>query len=338
MSKPKVGFYWCSSCGGCEESVVDLAEDILGVVGAVDIVFWPVAMDFKRADVEALPDQALAACFMNGAIRSDEQAEMAHLLRRKSQVLLAFGSCAHLGGIPALANLYERDAILQRVYDSAPSTQNPQGTRPQVRTSVDATGTAVGQGGNGRLLTLPTFDASVRTLDQTVEVDYFIPGCPPPPALFKQAVDALLSGNLPPKGSVLAPDIALCQECPRKDTKPDKVLVSEFKRPHEVLADPETCLLVQGLLCLGPATRGGCGAPCVEGNMPCTGCMGPTSRVRDFGAKALTGTASVLDAGEDAAIATLLDAIVDPEGTFYRYSLAGSLLGGKLGVQEGNQA
>ena len=116
------------------------------------------------------------------------------------------------------------------------------------------------------------------------------------------------------------------------------MLVAEFKRPHEVLADPDKCLLVQGLLCLGPATRAGCGAPCVEGNMPCTGCMGPTSRVRDFGAKALTATASVLDAGEDEQIATLLDVIVDPEGTFYRYSLAGSLLGGKLGVQEESNA
>ena len=51
--KPKVAFYWCASCGGCEEAVVDLAEKILDVVGAVDIVFWPVALDFKRADVEA---------------------------------------------------------------------------------------------------------------------------------------------------------------------------------------------------------------------------------------------------------------------------------------------
>ena len=50
MSKPKIGFYWCASCGGCEEAVVDLAEDILGVVEAVDIVFWPVAMDFKKRD------------------------------------------------------------------------------------------------------------------------------------------------------------------------------------------------------------------------------------------------------------------------------------------------
>src|SRR5512134_3974528 len=108
MNKPKVGFYWCASCGGCEEAVVDLAEDVLKVVEAVDIALWPVAIDTKRADVEAMPDGALAACFINGAIRTSEQVEMAHLLRRKSGVVIAFGSCSHLGGIPGLANFYER--------------------------------------------------------------------------------------------------------------------------------------------------------------------------------------------------------------------------------------
>jgi F420-non-reducing hydrogenase small subunit len=61
MSKPKVGFYWCASCGGCEEAVVDLAETILDVAELVDIVFWPCAMDFKRQDVEAMHDGAMAA-------------------------------------------------------------------------------------------------------------------------------------------------------------------------------------------------------------------------------------------------------------------------------------
>jgi len=56
MPKPKVAFYWCASCGGCEETVVDLNEDILKVADAVDIVLWPVALDFKRKDVEALDD------------------------------------------------------------------------------------------------------------------------------------------------------------------------------------------------------------------------------------------------------------------------------------------
>src|SRR3972149_5744556 len=104
--KPKVAFYWCASCGGCEEAVVDLAEKILDVVSAVDIVFWPVALDFKRADVEAMPDGSILACFLNGAVRTTEQVEMSELLRRKSRLLLAFGACAHLGGVPGLANLW----------------------------------------------------------------------------------------------------------------------------------------------------------------------------------------------------------------------------------------
>ncbi|MBI4277961.1 MAG: oxidoreductase [Armatimonadetes bacterium] len=313
--KPKVAFYWCASCGGCEEAVVDLAEDILKVVDAVDIAFWPVALDFKRADVEALEDGALAACFINGAIRTSEQEEMAHLLRRKSGVLVAFGSCAHLGGIPGLANLFDREAILDRVYRTAPTVDNDDGTRPQVRAETP----------EGRL-TLPEFSDTVRTLDQTVEVDYYLPGCPPPVGLIVDAVTAILEGRLPPRGSVLAPDVALCSECPRKTTKPERLLLKELRRPHEVLMDPETCLLAQGLLCLGPATRGGCGAPCVSANMPCTGCLGPTSRVRDYGAKALSALASVVDSNDEAEIAAVMAQVADPVGTFYRYSLPASLL------------
>ncbi len=129
--KPKVAFYWCSSCGGCEEAIVDLAEQILDVVAAVDIVFWPVALDFKKADVEAMEDGSILAAFVNGSIRTTEQEEMAHLLRRKSKVLVAFGSCAHLGGIPALANLWDRDDIFQAVYlDNVVDRQS--GRRPAV--------------------------------------------------------------------------------------------------------------------------------------------------------------------------------------------------------------
>ena len=102
MSKPKVAFYWCASCGGCEEAVVDLAEGILAVIEAVDIVFWPVAMDFKKSDIVALPDQALFATLLNGAIRTSEQEEMARLLRQKSQHLIAYGACACHGGVGAV--------------------------------------------------------------------------------------------------------------------------------------------------------------------------------------------------------------------------------------------
>jgi F420-non-reducing hydrogenase small subunit len=305
--KPKVAFYWCASCGGCEEAVVDLAEGILDVAAAVDIVMWPVAMDFKRKDVEAMPDQSIAATFLNGAIRTTEQEEMAHLLRRKSQCMIAFGACAQLGGIPGLANLWDRKRILERVY--------PDGVTPQT-TCLD----------NGRPVHLAGFYDTVRTLEQVVEVDYSVPGCPPTPELLKQAVGALLAGKLPPKGSVLAPDRALCDECPRKATKPEKLSIAEFKRPHEILIDHEQCLLAQGLRCLGPATRGSCGALCIQGNMPCTGCFGPTSRVRDFGAKAMSAMASLMEAKDDKGILEALESSPDPIGTFYRYSLPASLL------------
>jgi F420-non-reducing hydrogenase small subunit len=323
--KPKVAFYWCSSCGGCEETVVDLAEAILDVVAAVEIIFWPVALDFKRKDVEAMPDGSIAATFLNGAIRTTEQEEMARLLRRKSGLLLAFGSCSHLGGIPGLANLFDRESILKTVYFESGSTVNPERVLP-----------ATHYHDNGHTVSLPEFYNTVRTLDQVVSVDYYVPGCPPTPRILRTALQTLLGGDLPAKGTVLAPDFALCEECPRKDTKPEKLSITEFKRPQDLLIDEQTCLLAQGLVCMGPATRSGCDAPCIRGNMPCTGCCGPTSRVQDQGAKILSCLASLVESKEDAEIDRVLDTIPDPVGTMYRYGLPGSFLRRKK--LNGNQA
>jgi F420-non-reducing hydrogenase small subunit len=135
---------------------------------------------------------------------------------------------------------------------------------------------------------------------------------------------------------VLAPDHALCEECPRKESKPENLSLSQFKRPQEVLIDEEKCLLAQGLLCMGPATRGGCDAPCIQGNMPCTGCGGPTSRVRDQGAKVLSSLASLVEGKEEAEIDHAMATIPDPVGSFYRYSLPSSLLREKKHHSEGH--
>ncbi|MBU1905697.1 MAG: oxidoreductase, partial [Candidatus Omnitrophica bacterium] len=170
MSKPKVALYWCSSCGGCEESVVDLAQDLLKVVEAVDIVFWPVALDFKYKDVEALADGELAATLINGAIRTDEQEHIAKLLRKKSKLIIAHGACAHLGGVVGLANFSKREDILNRAYKEVPTVKNPKQTLPQVETED-----------SGHKLNLSGFHDSVKALDQVIEVDYYIPGCPPTP-------------------------------------------------------------------------------------------------------------------------------------------------------------
>ncbi len=315
MEKPKVAFYWCASCGGCEEAVVDLAEKILDVVAAVDIVLWPVALDFKRSDVEAMEDGSIAVSFINGGVRNDEQVEWVELLRRKSGLIVAFGSCAHLGGIPGLANFYDRESIFRRVYDDVPTMDNPDGTHPQPTSRVT----------EGELQ-LPAFHDTVRPLDQVIEVDYYLPGCAPPADLIEQGVMAILEGKLPPRGSVLAPDKSLCSTCPLAESKPEKMLISEFKRVATSAPDPEVCYLAQGYVCLGPATRTGCGERCIRANMTCRGCFGPTSEAIDQGATAASALASILDTKDSAEAERLMATLPDPAGLFYMYSLPASIL------------
>jgi F420-non-reducing hydrogenase small subunit len=314
-SKPKVAFYWCASCGGCEESIVDLAEDILKVVEAVDIVFWPVALDFKKKDVEAMEDGSIAVSFINGAVRLSEQEEMVKLLRKKSQLVVAHGSCSHLGGIPGLGNFWNKETIFNRAYHTTPSTDNPQGTVPLEKSVVD-----------GKELYLPRFYDTVYALDQVIDVDYYLPGCAPPRDLILNAVQAILQGKLPPKGSVLSPNKSLCDDCDRNETKPEKLTIKEVKRPWQVMLDPEKCFLAQGVICMGPATRTGCGERCIEANMPCRGCFGPTDQVLDQGAKFLSAFASILDTNDEKEIEKIVETIVDPAGTFYRFSLPTSIL------------
>ncbi len=320
MAKPKVAFYWCASCGGCEEAVIDLNEDILKVVEAVDIAFWPVALDFKYKDVEAMPDGGIAVSFINGAVRNSEQEEIVNLLRKKSGLVVAFGSCSHLGGIPGLANFYDREAVFTRAYKTVPTVENPDGTLPQLSTKVP----------EGEL-TLPEFYDTVKPLDQVVDVDYYLPGCAPPPDLIMNAVGAILEGKLPEKGTVLAPDKSLCQTCPRGENKPDKLVMKKVRRVHEIIPDPDKCFLEEGIICLGPATRSGCGERCISANMPCRGCFGPTNEVQDQGGKMASVIASVLGLDGEERLseeeaAKLVGQIADPAGTFYRFSLPSSPL------------
>ncbi len=320
MDKPKAAFYWCASCGGCEEAVVDLAEDLLKVTAAVDVVLWPVALDFKRKDAEGFGDDEIAVSFINGAVRTEEQEEMVSLLRQKSALVVAFGSCAHIGGIPGLANLWDHESIFERVYQTVPTVNNPERVYPRTQTEV-----------NGNELTLPEFYDTVRTLDQVIEVDYYIPGCAPPPDLIMDAVTAILEGKLPERGTVLAPNKTLCDTCPRAKNKPDKLSVEEIRRIHQVIPDPEKCFLEEGILCLGPVTRSGCGERCINANMPCRGCFGPTKEVADQGAKMLNAIVATLsveneDKVSDEKVEEIVSRLDDPIGLFYMYSLAASVL------------
>jgi F420-non-reducing hydrogenase small subunit len=325
-SKFKLAMYWAAACGGCEISVLNIAEKILDVAAAFDIVFWPVAIDFKYSDVHNYPDDFIDVCLFNGAIRNSENEEIACLLRRKSKLLVAFGSCATMGGIPALANLTDMNSIFQTVYLDNPSIDNPEGILPQPKSLVKE-GDLEG----------PIFYNTVKSLEKIVEVDYFIPGCPPEPHQIwsvLEVVVAALQGNvaLPPKGSVLgANGLAVCQEC---EFEKNEKQINRFFRPYEIVPDPTQCLLEQGLLCLGPATRGGCGALCPKVGIGCRGCYGGLEGVEDQGVRFLSAIASVIDAGStkdkeieiERKIGETVATLEDPAGTFYRFSLSNSLL------------
>lgn len=316
MEKLKFGFYWAASCGGCEIAVLDVDEAILEVLEVAEVLFWPVAMDIKYKDVEEMEDAFMDVVFFNGAIRNEEQEHLAKLLRKKTKYLVAFGSCAHTGGIPGLANLSNREEIFERVYLSSPSTVNPEKYTPKTEFDVP----------EGKLY-IPEFYDEVQPLDEVVDVDYYLPGCPPPADLVLNAVRAIASGELPPAGTILAPNLAVCDECPReKEGKQIKIL----KRIIYEEPDPEKCLLDQGFICMGPATRGGCEAQCLNANMPCTGCGGALPDAIEQGSSMISALSTVLglasEKEDDFDFEMLLEQLKDPVGTFYKYSLADSII------------
>jgi F420-non-reducing hydrogenase small subunit len=315
QAKPKLALYWAASCGGCEITVAELGMRLVTVGELVDIVLWPCIMDFKYSDVEAMADGEIDICLFNGAIRTSENEHLAKLLRKKSKVMVAFGSCSHTGGIPAMANFYDAESILERVYDTVPSVDDSRGTRPAESTRVP----------EGEI-ELPAFYDQVKTLAQTVEVDYFMPGCPPVVDQVWNVLQVILSGELPPAGAVIGVDGKTnCDVCTREKGEPGQ-RIKEFKRPHLVDLDPDTCFLTQGVICCGPATRAGCGLPCINGNMPCRGCYGPPDGVVDQGAKLISAIGALVDTDAPEALEQILDTIVDPAGLGYRFGLANSVL------------
>jgi F420-non-reducing hydrogenase small subunit len=283
-----------------------------------DVAFWPVAMDAKYKDVEAMADKSITLTLFNGGIRNEENEYLAKLLRQKSQILVAFGSCASEGCIPGLANFSPMDSLFDAVYETV-STENPDGVRPQFNFDMP----------EGKLH-IPAFYPVLKTLDQVVDVDYYIPGCPPESHQIAAVVGVVLAAlrgevELPPKGSVIgAGHSTVCDECPRKR---DVKKIKRFVRIHQAESiDPEICLLEQGILCNGPATRDGCNARCPQVNAACIGCYGPAPGVVDYGARMMTALASVIDSRDPEEIERILDGIPDPAGSFYRFNLAHSLL------------
>lgn len=276
-------------CFGCHMSLLDLHEEVLDVLGAVELVYSPIidVKDFDRADIGIL----------DGAVATEENEETARRFREKCDVLIALGTCSCYGGIPGMRNLFALDDVLNSVYgDSVPSSDE-----------------------------IPRPLPNVKSLDQVVRVDYYIPGCPPLPHQIQDALVTLLNGGQPVELTR-----GKCAQCTR--TKKElyvqrrDFVTDGIKAVMELdEIDPKKCFLEQGIVCMGPVTREGCESKCpTHANMPCRGCWGPTPEAKEVGAKMVNSLASILPAG---AMMFMEDIV----GTGYRYSMAISEVPGRMG-------
>ncbi|UCH10598.1 MAG: methyl viologen-reducing hydrogenase [Fidelibacterota bacterium] len=256
---------WLNICGGCEVAILDLGEKLLDVLPSLEFVHMPVLMDHKyfgqtgeKSELE-IPEADVG--MISGGIRNEKEKHVAEEMRKKCKTLIALGSCACFGGIPALANMYTLDDIYEKVYRDSKTTE-----------SADTPSKDI-----------PPLTDRVYAVDEVVNVDVHIPGCPMNPVIILEALTCLLEGK-----PFELPERSVCDDCPTKREEKSDV---GLKRP---LQDAEftpgeyntmRCFNEQGILCLGPVTRSGCGKQyngngevvprCVKGYMPCRGCFGP---------------------------------------------------------------
>jgi F420-non-reducing hydrogenase small subunit len=249
-------------------SFLDMNQDLLDMMDLIDIQYSPLV------DAKQVPHVEIG--LVEGAVANDENEEILKIFRQKCQKLVAFGTCACTGGISGLRNLSTKDNTLSCGYIDTPTTVD--GKIPSSPT-------------------IPKLRETVRPLDQVVKIDYHIPGCPPLPSTIKETIVALTKGMTPTRKTK-----NLCEECDRTKEKmlvaQRDYLVDEVASVHELEnISQDMCFLEQGVLCMGPATVGGCGALCPQANMPCRSCQGPPHGAAEQGAKLINCLSSILPAG-----------------------------------------
>ena len=309
MSRKRLAVFTASGCSVCENAIVDVHYQVTSLTRRVEPSFWPYLLGSDWEDLENGPP--VDVCLFAGAIATEADRQAALRLREKSGILVACGACAAFGGLPGLANL----------------VPSPESTPDE---TVEG-------------LRLPRRESRVSGLTSAVQVDYFVPGCPPTQELLWAALQALAcdgesparisfaasrlpeaialsvaSGVLPPRWSTFAGEKAVCASCSR--VKEEKKFAA-FRRPFEMEPDANRCLLEQGLVCQGLATREGCGGLCTAVGAGCRGCFGKAEAVMDAGAKMVSAISSTIDSADAAVIEEISNAFVDLAGTLYRYTL-----------------
>ena len=254
---------WLNACSGCEISVVDMGERLLDVLEHIEFVHIPVLMDHKyygqKGDRQKLEIPQSDIGILSGSIRNEEHLKVAREMRKSCRVIVALGTCATHGGIPALCNSWSTADILDRVFKTE-TTDVPD--RPP-------------QDG------VPPLLDRCYALDEKIHVDVNLPGCAPHPDMVFAALTALVQGE-----SLALPGKSVCDVCPtvRQGKGSLKKLRRFLEAPHYAAPDEPLdqmhCLLEQGFLCMGPVTRAGCNGSgsvprCIAARVPCRGCFGP---------------------------------------------------------------
>jgi len=294
-------------------------EKLLDVIPHLEVAHWAAVVDFKYKDIENLPDASLDIGFVEGCSRTDEDVHLLKILRKKAKAVVAFGTCSSFGGVYGMCNTYDIEEAKKRKFLTADSIV--EGTIPT--------------------LNVPDFEPFIVPNDEIVPVDLHIWGCPPITDNIVRIVAGVIEHGFDTVVNIIVehgeeylltevlgfPAKTQCDECERE--REEKKL-TEIKRDFEGISDPEKCLLEQSYICMGPATRAGCGVQCPDAGVPCVGCWGPAPNVRDQGAKMISALASI---SKDIEPDTLLKMVPDAVGTFYRFCLAKSLIPRRVGEQ-----
>jgi F420-non-reducing hydrogenase small subunit len=241
----KLALVSLSTCAGCSAVFLD-QEGLDRVLEVADLAYCPMLVDQDQ-----IPEADVA--LIEGVVRLQEDVEVLREARRKSQVVIAWGTCACYGGIPAHANRYELEDLIQETYGQ----------------TYDAYAYYLsGAGGIEQATYQEEGIALLRKaykLDDFVRVDYYVPGCPPTPELLLQLHDELTGRSL------RGPKPLVCAECSRRPAKRAVTSLEAFPR----VGEEGTCFHSLSVLCMGFFTKGGCGAVCTRNGLPCWGCRGP---------------------------------------------------------------
>lgn len=173
MSKPNVGIFGLTGCAGDQLAILNCEDELLQIVELLDI------RDFLMASSENDEDTRLDLALVEGAVLSERDEEKLREIRRRSDLLVALGTCAMHGGVPIMDRDHDRDALLRQVYGDMGSEYDTRSARP---------------------------------LHEVVAVDLGIPGCPIERHELLQAIGHLLHGDPP-----LIPSYAVCTECKMRE-------------------------------------------------------------------------------------------------------------------------